>query len=168
MLREIQTRTAPEPPDAKIALLQEESEKVFNAELSRMDALTEKAEKYLTVTGALVGIYLVDVVAMEGLVYGTLVVGALALFAAALTSMLLALRVRQYRAFPPGAEILEKLRLPEVTANAARIMFATMYCEARDVNAGINNQRARLLARAGAFLTAGFVLAAASHLLAKL
>lgn len=157
-----------ESADAKLALLLAESEKAFNAELSRKDALTHKAERYLAAAGILTGFYLADIVPRASLTYSVLLAGALTLFAAALISVLLTLRVRKYRSYPPGAELLEKLGAHEVTVNAARFIVSTMYCEAQDLNAEINNQRARLLAVGGALMTAGFVLAAASHLLVKL
>ena len=159
--------------DAKLAFMLAESEKASNAELSRKDALTQKAEKYLTAVGILTGFYLAQLLPTDSpavpksLAYPALLLGALVLLAAALSSMLLALRVQKYLSYPSGDELLRKVGAPEVTPNAARIIILRTYCKARDVNAGINDQRAYLLALGGAFLTAAFILAATGHLLAR-
>jgi hypothetical protein len=163
-----------EPDDAKIILLLTESEKAFSSEADRRESLTQKAEKYIAASGAVTGIYLVGVDPSKlpdgwrRAWYLSLAMGALLVLAASLIAMLMTMRVREFSAYPRKMTLLEQLRPPEVTANVARIMMASMYLNAHETNASINDRRARLLKLGGILMTAGFALAVISRLLTKL
>jgi len=154
----------------RVDVIAEVSEKAFNAENDRRDKITEKAEKYIAAVALIVGfkVFESDPLAMAGgarqATTAWLTVLTFIALGVALAFVLLSMRVRNYRTYAPGSELLDKIMGTDVTCETARIMVARMYLDAQEANSKINNQRAWKLAIGGFLLLAGFVLAVLSEL----
>ena len=158
----------------RVDVIAEVSEKAFNAENERGRQIGEKAQKYIAAVAILVGFKIFNSapLALTGgpreAVSAWLTLVAFLVFGLSLAFILLSLRVRNYHTYARGSVLFEELKGIDVTYEIAKIKVARMYLEAQEINATINNQRARMLSIGGFLLLTGFGLAVLSELTLRL
>jgi hypothetical protein len=154
----------------KIQIILQESEKAFLIEYERKRTITERGDKFIGAAAVIVGFQLTQIsnLALSGNWRQTLCmwlsVGALIVLGLSVLLTMLSLRVWGYYSFPRGTELIDELRDERITEDAAKIKIARMYLKAHDINAQINDRRARLLGIGGFLLVVGLGLAAVSYL----
>ena len=154
----------------KTDLIVQQSEKAFLQERARADKLIAAAEKYIAAVAVIIGFKLLDIenLSLTGswqqIVHGWLTVLALLTLGTALLLTFWSMRVFKYYAFPRGTKLIDELKDPGISDEAAKIKVARMYLSAHDTNAQINDRRARLLSVSSALLVAGFLLTVIGYL----
>lgn len=159
---------------SKVDLVFQESEKAFLAEIGRGERITDKAEKYIGAIAIIIGFKLIDLDSLkfsgqnsQALASWIAVVSFLVL-GLSLVQALLSRRVLRYYSYPRGEKLIEDLRSDELDNDMAKVKIAKMYLTARERNALINDNRAKLLSVSGILIVIGFTVAAVGHIVAKI
>ncbi len=154
----------------KVDLIVHVSEEAFFQERARADKHSAAAEKFVGAVAVIIGFQLIktDQLTLSGswqqVVHGWLAIIALLALGISLVLTLLSMRVRNYYSYPRGTTLIDELKDDSITDQVAKIKIARMYLSAVDINARINDQRAKLLSFSGAMLFAGLLLAVISFL----
>jgi hypothetical protein len=157
----------------KIEIIVRESEKSFLMEQTRKRTLTERADKFIGAAAVIVGFQLTQIsnLALSGnrrqILHGWFSIGALVALAFSVLLTMLSMRVQEYHSYPRGTKLIDELKDESITEDVAEIKIARMYLSAHDINAQINDERARLLSVGGILLVVGLGLAAVSYLITK-
>lgn len=158
-------------------LILEESEKAFLDESARREALTSKAEKYISAVVIVIGFGVIELEPLKQYELGKQIgaplfcytfwsVLAFILLGASLILAFMSMQVRKYVTYPSGQTLFEHLKGKD--ESDAKLIMATTYLEIRDKNAKLNTNRAHLLFYSGLLLIIGFVVVIITHLIWKL
>jgi hypothetical protein len=151
----------------KIEIIARESEKAFLSEIERGKRLTDKAEKFIGAAALVIGLKIFDLHDLEGASKALGGAGmsvrleflGFMLLGGALVLASLSRRIQDHASYPRGQALIDDLKSDQVSDDEAAIKVAKMYLDLHDQNAGVNDQRARLLAFSGNLLVSGFLLA---------
>lgn len=157
----------------KLDLIFDESAKAFYDEWERTERLRNLGEKVVAAVAVVVGFHLIEIenVALAGAWLETLrswlAVCALLALGVSLVLALLSMRIGAFVGRPRGMTLIDELRDPEITDEAAKVKIAKMYLQATEINARINDRRGRLLLFSSVLLVMGFILGVGSYVLGK-
>lgn len=155
---------------SKVDVIFQVSEKAFLQERMRADKLSAAAEKYVGAVVIIMGFQLIEIdqLTLSGswspALRGWLAVLALLALGVSTVCALLSIQVRKYYSYPRGTTLIDELKDESITDEVAKIKVARMYLSAHDINAGINDKRAKMLSYSGALLVSGLLLAVLSYL----
>jgi hypothetical protein len=162
----------------KIDLVVKISENAFFYESKRSEKIVSTAEKYMTAVALIIGFHLIEIspISLSKNYSGgcmKLITTWLSLIAFLVlgTSMILSffsMTVKNFLSFPRGTKLLDEINNNRISSSIANIKVALMYLEAYEINANINDKRAKLLLLSGIFLILGFIIAVINFLILKI
>lgn len=157
----------------KVDLVFQESAKAFYDEWKRTERLRNLGEKLVAAVAIVVGFHLIEIEtlvlagAWQQAVRSWLALCALLALSISLALTFSGMRIGRFRGRPRGTTLIDAVKDEAVTDAMAKIKITKMYLDCRDTNAEVNDKRARLLLFSGTLLVAGFLLALASYLMAR-
>lgn len=142
---------------SKLEIITQIAIKALENESTRVDNLTRKAEKFITVVAIVMGFQIIDLknVVLSGVWYEVLpswlAVSALVMLGVALVTSLSGLRVRGYVSYPKSKDLLNNLlmKVNNFPDNKMSEEIVKMCLNVTDKNSNINNKRAKLLSWTG-------------------
>jgi hypothetical protein len=145
----------------KLDLILEEARIAFEAEQERTGRLSGGTEKQVGAAGLLVAANIMSFGGeLQPVTHGTAIqLVAMVGFGICLLLLLYSLRVRPYVAQSRENILLDELGPEEIDAEVAKVKIAKMYLSARELNAKINDKRAKELHIIGMILSGAFLLA---------
>ncbi|HTV48747.1 MAG TPA: hypothetical protein VMG59_09930 [Phycisphaerae bacterium] len=156
---------------SKISIIKDAAEKAMEAEFSRTEYLLGKAEKFVASVAVVMGFQLFDVKSLlksSSLQVEVLFLLAFIVLIFSLFFSLCSMRVKNYVNYPRGNKLWHELEEEAISETNAEEIVAKMLLKAREHNAQLNDEKARLLFWNGWLLLIGYCLVLSSQLLAAL
>jgi len=157
----------------KIDLILQESEKAYQQDRTRAKSLGKAAEKLIGAVAVIMGFHLIEIErlslfgAWQPAIHGWFSIIALLALGSSLCLSLISMQTWKYYAYPRGTTLIDELKDDSVSDEGAKIKVSCMYLEAHDINAGINDKRARLVFASGLVLVSGLVLIVIGYVVGK-
>jgi hypothetical protein len=152
----------------KVTIVKDAAEKAMTAESERTRRLFARAEKSIAGIIVVVGFQLLDFTTLLESSSPWVKISsclALAVLSLALFFSFSGLRLKGYADYPRGDKLWENLKSEEVSDEAAELAVIQLVLKTRELNAKLNDAKARSLAWCGWLFFAGFLLAIGSHVL---
>ncbi len=152
----------------KITIVRDAAEKALTAESVRAEYLLRRAERLAAGIVIVTAFQLLDVSnLLESSSLGVKVSGglALAVLSLALFFAFCSLRLKSYAGYPRGDMLWENLKSEAISEEAAEVAVLQLLLQNRELNAKLNDAKARSLSRCGWLFFAGWLLLVGSRLL---